>query len=206
MAHCAEAVTPQKPPYNSCLTSRQAAHITIHQDTQDLVLTHVTRPPRRLVKDTSFVIRYTTSKNPLAHTTQPCHGSHLIAEIAGAQDVVDPPRHQKTLEFFGKAGAAVGDVEIPDHQHQHLAEPGPTSLTAERGPGRRQSAEGAVGEGNVRNIHSSYIRSASIPHRFGRQEEPASAPDEAPCPRWVRSDLVGILTFPEGGSRQPGRG
>lgn len=42
----------------------------------------------------------------------------LGAEIPRAQDVLDLARHQQLLELGWEAVAAMGDVEISQHQHQ----------------------------------------------------------------------------------------
>lgn len=42
----------------------------------------------------------------------------LGAEVPCAQDVLDLARHQQLLELGREAVAAMGDVEISQHQHQ----------------------------------------------------------------------------------------
>lgn len=43
----------------------------------------------------------------------------LGAQVARAQDVLDPAGHEELLELGGEGGGAVGDVQVPEHQHQH---------------------------------------------------------------------------------------
>lgn len=42
----------------------------------------------------------------------------LGAEVPCAQDVLDLARHQQLLELGREAVAAMGDVEVTQHQHQ----------------------------------------------------------------------------------------
>jgi hypothetical protein len=44
---------------------------------------------------------------------------NLDAEVAGADDVLDLPRHKHGLELGGQVGRPVRDVQIPERQRQH---------------------------------------------------------------------------------------
>lgn len=44
----------------------------------------------------------------------------LGAEVPCAQDVLDLARHQQLLELGREAVAAMGDVEVTQHQHQSV--------------------------------------------------------------------------------------
>ena len=44
----------------------------------------------------------------------------FVHHISSAEDVLDLPRLQKCLEFFGQVSLAVRDVEVTDDQHKNL--------------------------------------------------------------------------------------
>jgi hypothetical protein len=50
---------------------------------------------------------------------------NLAAEVAGADDVLDLPRHEHGLELGGQVGRPMRDVQIPERQHQHHPSPSP---------------------------------------------------------------------------------
>ena len=45
--------------------------------------------------------------------------SHPRAQVARAEDVVDPPRDQQRLEAGGEGSRPVRDVEVADAEHEH---------------------------------------------------------------------------------------
>ena len=45
--------------------------------------------------------------------------SLLGAQIARAENVLDPTRNEQLLKFSRESGGPVGDVKISEHEHQH---------------------------------------------------------------------------------------
>ena len=66
----------------------------------------------------------TLVKVPPHHVNVTCQGLQVVqsllgAQIARAENVLDPAGNEQLLKFSREGGGPVGDVKISEHEHQH---------------------------------------------------------------------------------------
>ena len=108
--------------------------------------------------------------------------SFLGAEVARAEDVLDPARHQQLLELRRQGRGSVRDVQIAKHQHQHVCK---VTFVIQVGYGFPQPPNPLVGV----SAASDNIKLGSCAHPLTKT---AAIEDDIRCKkrRYVQSNTV----------------